>query len=297
MSRSQFPRLLGFDFDYIAAWPHIVVEVVVHSHDLILPKNFMSSSAFWCILSRTLAFYTIEDSMSRRKYNSPEEAAAGKKEARKLWIEKNREKYLEMKRKSSRKNQAAASARRKKYYHTKGKQIITETNRRYQRNILQKYREFMSNKVCNRCQYNNPEALVWHHIDKSTKIASVYNMVNRGFNWDKILLEISKCECLCQNCHAIEHYCDTTHRKQRQKYKDFMKTQQCKRCGAKTPGTLSWHHIDPKTKSAEVSALVTANSSWKKIIEEISKCECLCRTCHHIDRHYFNDNTHLSSSE
>jgi len=235
--------------------------------------------------------------MSRRKYNSPEEAAAGKKEVRRLWIEKNREKYLEMKRKSSRRNQTAASARRKKYYHTKGKQIITETNRRYQRNILQKYREFMANKVCNRCQYNNPEALVWHHINKSTKTASVYNMVNRGFNWDKILLEIGKCECLCQNCHAIEHYCDTTNRKQRQKYKDFMKTQECKRCGVKTPGTLSWHHIDPKTKSIEVSALVTANSSWEKIIEEISKCECLCRTCHHMDRHYSNDNTHRSSSE
>jgi len=252
---------------------------------------------FWCIISRTLVFYTIGDRMSRRKYNSPEEAAAGKKEVRRLWIEKNREKYLEMKRKSSRRNQTAASARRKKYYHTKGKQIITETNRRYQRNILQKYREFMANKVCNRCQYNNPEALVWHHINKSTKTASVYNMVNRGFNWDKILLEIGKCECLCQNCHAIEHYCDTTNRKQRQKYKDFMKTQECKRCGVKTPGTLSWHHIDPKTKSIEVSALVTANSSWEKIIEEISKCECLCRTCHHMDRHYSNDNTHRSSSE
>lgn len=232
--------------------------------------------------------------MSRRKYNSPEEAAAGKKEVRRLWIEKNREKYLEMKRKSSRKNQEAASARRKKYYHTNGKQVITETNRRYQRNVLQKYREFMAQKVCNRCGYNNPEALVWHHIDPSTKIASVYNMVNRGFNWDKILIEINKCECLCQNCHAIEHYNHSTSRKQRQKYKEFMKTQKCKRCGISTPGALSWHHVNPTTKSTEVSALVTANATWEKIIEEISKCECLCRTCHHIDRHYSNDNIHQS---
>lgn len=232
--------------------------------------------------------------MSRRKYNSPEEATAGKKEVRRLWIEKNREKYLEMKRKSSRKNQAAASARRKKYYHTNGKQIITETNRRYQRNILHKYRELMAKKVCNRCGYNNPEALVWHHIDPSTKIASVYNMVNRGFNWEKILIEINKCECLCQNCHAIEHHSHSTSRKQRQKYKEFMKTQRCKRCGINTPGVLSWHHVNPTTKSTEVSALVTANATWEKIIEEISKCECLCRTCHHIDRHYSNDNIHQS---
>lgn len=235
--------------------------------------------------------------MSRRKYNSPEEAAAGKKEVRRLWIEKNREKYLEMKRKSSRKNQAATSARRKKYYHTKGKQIITETNRRYQRNILQKYREFMSDKVCNKCGYDNPQALVWHHIDPTTKTATVYNMINRGFKWDTILAEINKCECLCQNCHALEHYHDLTDKPQRQKYKEFMKKQQCNRCGTNTPGTLSWHHIDPKTKSKEVSALVTANSSWEKIMEEITKCECLCRVCHHIDRHYINDNMSQSSSE
>lgn len=229
--------------------------------------------------------------MSRRKYNSPEEAATAKKEARKRWIENNREKYLEIKRRSSRKNQATASIRRKIYYHTKGKQIIIENNRRYQHSILQKYREFMINKVCNRCGYNNPQALVWHHTDPKIKTATVYNMVNRGFKWDSILAEINKCECLCQNCHAVEHYYDSTTKPQRQKYKDFMKSQQCKRCGTNTPGTLSWHHIDPKTKSKEVSALVTANSSWEKIMEEIAKCECLCRVCHHIDRHYFNDNT------
>ena len=33
MPRRQFPRLLGFDFDYVAAWPHIVVEVV-HIHTI-----------------------------------------------------------------------------------------------------------------------------------------------------------------------------------------------------------------------------------------------------------------------
>ncbi len=33
VSRRQFPRLLDFDFDYIAAWPHIVVEVV-HTHTI-----------------------------------------------------------------------------------------------------------------------------------------------------------------------------------------------------------------------------------------------------------------------
>jgi hypothetical protein len=34
MTRRQFPRLLGFDFDYVASWTHIVVEVV-HIHTIV----------------------------------------------------------------------------------------------------------------------------------------------------------------------------------------------------------------------------------------------------------------------
>ena len=49
-----------------------------------------------------------------------------------------------------------------------------------------------------------PEMLQFNHIDPSTKLFSVSQMVSNDRNMDIILEEIDKCEVLCANCHATE---------------------------------------------------------------------------------------------
>jgi hypothetical protein len=53
----------------------------------------------------------------------------------------------------------------------------------------------------------------------------------------------------------------------------------CRVCGEGHPECLSFHHVDPKTKSAVVSSL------WKEpgaehVLAELPKCVLICRNCH-----------------
>jgi 5-methylcytosine-specific restriction endonuclease McrA len=51
----------------------------------------------------------------------------------------------------------------------------------------------------------------------------------------------------------------------------------CRHCGATE--RLEFDHIDPKTKSFQISDRI-AQLSWDKIQAELSKCQILCTVCH-----------------
>lgn len=52
----------------------------------------------------------------------------------------------------------------------------------------------------------------------------------------------------------------------------------CKVCGESDYRCLSFHHRDSSTKFKEVSRMLCY--SWKKIQDEIDKCDVLCENCH-----------------
>lgn len=55
---------------------------------------------------------------------------------------------------------------------------------------------------CAVCGYTRSSwALAYHHTG-SNKSASVSRLVRDGRSWERIVLEIQKCELLCANCHA-----------------------------------------------------------------------------------------------
>jgi hypothetical protein len=62
----------------------------------------------------------------------------------------------------------------------------------------------------------------------------------------------------------------------------------CRHCGVREE--LRLHHRDAETKLAEVSALIADTASWKRIWEEIAKCDILCATCR-IERYRPGDDT------
>lgn len=63
----------------------------------------------------------------------------------------------------------------------------------------------------------------------------------------------------------------------RQKLWDYLLAHPCP-CGESDPVVLDFDHLDPTTKLIEISLMI--DYSWKRIEEEISKCQVLCSNCH-----------------
>ena len=79
-------------------------------------------------------------------------------------------------------------------------------NRKLARQAVKKqYDEYMKDKKCAHCGNDDIRVLQWHHLDPSKKDANVPGLVSR-YKWNRVLAEISKCICLCANCHNIEHH-------------------------------------------------------------------------------------------
>lgn len=51
------------------------------------------------------------------------------------------------------------------------------------------------------CGEKDPAVLEFDHIDPSTKEGHVSDLVSKGWSWDRIMVEIERCQVLCANCH------------------------------------------------------------------------------------------------
>lgn len=60
--------------------------------------------------------------------------------------------------------------------------------------------------ACAKCGASHPAIIQFHHKNGSEKEAGISRMVNQVLPREAIMAEISKCEVLCANCHAILHY-------------------------------------------------------------------------------------------
>lgn len=95
----------------------------------------------------------------------------------------------------------------KKYfseYYSKNKNLHIKRVQKVINNKKNYIAEQKINSGCARCGYNkHPAALHFHHKNPNDKNFGIANYF--GKNIDSIIEEISKCEVLCANCHAIEH--------------------------------------------------------------------------------------------
>ena len=63
-------------------------------------------------------------------------------------------------------------------------------------------------------------------------------------------------------------------------WEEVLQNIQCETCGESDPAVLDFAHIDPSTKKANVSELITKGYPKKTILEEVAKCKVLCSNCH-----------------
>lgn len=61
----------------------------------------------------------------------------------------------------------------------------------------------------------------------------------------------------------------------------------CVKCGDTRPWVIHFHHIDPTKKEFLVTLEAVMTKDWEVVLEEASKCACLCANCH-TEFHYFN---------
>jgi len=84
-----------------------------------------------------------------------------------------------------------------------------QRNRDRRKAKTEKVRAYKLEKGCKNCGYKKcPSALQLHHRDPTTKSSSVKgrSAYHHEWGWSRIKAELEKCDVLCANCHAEEHY-------------------------------------------------------------------------------------------
>jgi len=144
---------------------------------------------------------------------------------------------------------------------------------------------------CAICGIEAPECLDFHHIDGTSKTASVSSLVEDHAKMSEILREAEGCILICANCHALEHTRESGHRdsvRHRQIKADIVTRMGgvCSRCGISGPNEMMhFHHVGPKSFS--IKKAIHDNYPVAEINEEIKNCIMLCANCH---RHVHSSN-------
>jgi|GEM_PF-5131858 len=91
-----------------------------------------------------------------------------------------------------------------KAHYAKNSAKYIERNQKNRARLLSFIREYKHDKCCSRCGFSDYRCLEFHHLrDKKFNIADVGQI---NMSMAKLLKEIAKCELICANCHAIEHF-------------------------------------------------------------------------------------------
>jgi hypothetical protein len=75
----------------------------------------------------------------------------------------------------------------------------------HRQRVLIWYKRYKRTLACERCGFNHPACIQFHHVGDN-KDMSLSKLVYTTTNIDRIKREIGKCEVLCANCHAKQHW-------------------------------------------------------------------------------------------
>lgn len=87
---------------------------------------------------------------------------------------------------------------------------LQQSKRAYLQELAQRYKRKCG---CRICGIKNPIVLQFDHIDPTTKISTVSQMITDRHNIERIKAEIRKCQILCANCHLIKTAKDFNYKK------------------------------------------------------------------------------------
>lgn len=87
-----------------------------------------------------------------------------------------------------------------------------------------------------------------------------------------------------QNTERVKQYQATRRRDSKEKAAALLGSV-CERCGFEHLAAIDFHHKDPMQKRFRLSDALarTKKYTWEDIVEEVMKCELLCKNCHAIE--------------
>lgn len=80
---------------------------------------------------------------------------------------------------------------------------MAKTSTELQQNYLIKRRikaKFYLGSVCIIC--NSVDNLEFDHIDPTSKVIDICSAIAKHWSWNKLLVELNKCQLLCKQCHV-----------------------------------------------------------------------------------------------
>jgi hypothetical protein len=91
------------------------------------------------------------------------------------------------------------------YIKNKARHVANVARRRRaaEAEIIKRLIAYFRSHPCVDCGETNPVLLEFDHV-RGSKLNSVCNLIRRGFSWEKIAAEISKCEVRCCRCHRLK---------------------------------------------------------------------------------------------
>ena len=117
---------------------------------------------------------------------------------------------------------------------------------------------------------------------KGCKVLKVCSKCKRELPLDCFAVDKRGKDGLCHQCKDCRKEYFKNHYKCAKQTVESYKTH-CAKCHCAEPYVLTFHHIDHKTKSFDLSV---ARRKHEDVMKEVEKCICLCYNCHHT-YHYF----------
>ena len=98
-----------------------------------------------------------------------------------------------------------------KGWYQRHKDRLFDKRRQHKEELKAWLRRYKSQLYCIECGENHPACLQFHHLNREEKSFAISSAIagRRYMTISKIEKEISKCEVLCGNCHALRHWRET----------------------------------------------------------------------------------------
>ena len=97
-----------------------------------------------------------------------------------------------------------------KGWYQKHKERLYEKRKQHKVELRAWLNTYRSKLCCVECGENHPACIQFHHLDRKDKSFNIGGIIGRThISIKRLEEEISKCDILCGNCHAILHWNET----------------------------------------------------------------------------------------
>lgn len=146
--------------------------------------------------------------------------------------------------------------------------------------IFNRGMKYMDTKICTKCSIEKSlEEFTWKS-KKNNKRNTKCKPCLQAYN-----AEWYKRNPFSQR-NATKRYRQSTYENLLREKFEYLAAHPCVDCGESNPLKLTFDHIDPSTKTNNISTMIAFKTySWDAILGEISKCEVRCGSCHLFRTH------------